>query len=146
MATQQELLRPAGGGRVAAAAEKFSVWSTEERDLPVRFRKRRSRRQSTVNEESEVEKRFAANVESWRRTITTMIDKLGAEQAWKYIDLQPGDSAGSRLTDDADFQALIDYLILRRDVEGCEPDELGGISYISVWFQAEVEKRLIATP
>ena len=48
----------------------------------------------------------------------------------------------TKVTDNADFCDFIDYLILRRDKENCDADELGGLAQLSTAFQREVEKRL----
>lgn len=90
-----------------------------------------------------MEKRFKANVESWRKLIETMLTKVDESQAWRFINLRPrvADTT-STVTDNSDFCEFIDYMILRRDKELCGPDELGGLSFLSVALQREAEKRI----
>jgi hypothetical protein len=131
--------------RVIVAAHKLAVRFTEDTDLPARYRRRAdpSVKIPKVKEDSEIEKRFKANVESWSIVIKTMIGKLDEGQAWRFINLRP-ESIGriGKVTDSQDFCDFIDYMILRRDKERCGPDELGGLALLSVAFQREVEKQI----
>lgn len=131
--------------RIAAAAHKLAVRFTEDADLPARFRRQTdsSVKPRKVKEDSDIEIRFRANVVSWARLIETMISKIDQAQAWRFTHLLPQiDSAITKLTQNKDFCDFIDYLILRRDTERCNSDELGGLALLSVAFQREIEKRL----
>lgn len=131
--------------RIAASAHKLAVRFPEDADLPARFRRQTdsSVKPRKVKEDSDIEIRFRANVLSWARLIETMISKIDQAQAWRFIHLLPQiDSAITKLTQNKDFSDFIDYLILRRDTERCDSDELGGLALLSVAFQREIEKRL----
>lgn len=130
---------------IEIAAHRLAVQFTEDELLPTRYRKTADsdQRKRKPKQDSEVEKRFRANVQAWRNLIETMLDKLQPAQAWRFINLAPevdGDLA--KVTDNGDFCDFIDYLILRRDKENCDADELGGLAQLSTAFQREVEKRL----
>ena len=90
-----------------------------------------------------MEKRFRANVNSWRQLIETMCAKIGIRQAWQFIDISPEIGPTVRkVTDCKDFCNFIDYLILRRDKEQCGADELGSLAQLSTAFQLAIEKRI----
>ena len=132
--------------RIASAAHKLALRFTEDADLPARFRRQTdsSIKPRKIKEDSDIEKRFRTNVGSWARLIETMISKIDQAQAWRFIHLLPQiDGANTKLTENRDFCDFIDYLILRRDTERCESDELGGLALLSVAFQREIEKRLL---
>lgn len=133
-------------GRIALAAHRFAVEFTEDSQLPTRYRKRANPAQKTLKtKNSEVEKRFKEKVESWKRIIETMLATVEAEQAWRFINLAPTvDDNIAQVTDNTDFCDFIDYLILRRDEVNCDADELGGLAQLSVAFQLQVEKQVIA--
>jgi len=93
--------------------------------------------------DSEIEKRFKVNVQVWRSLIETMLAKLKHDQAWRFVDLCPQvDGPIETIADNRDFCAFTDYLILRRDKEKCDSDELGSLAQLSVAFQRQVEKRI----
>lgn len=143
--SQRESGPSAPDERVVVAAHRLAVRFTEDPDLPARYRRRAdpSGKVPKIKEDSEIEKRFKANVESWSKLIKTMIAKLDEGQAWRFINLRP-ESIGRivRVTDCQDFCDFIDYLTLRRDKERCDSDELGGLALLSVAFQREVEKQI----
>ena len=131
--------------KVTVASHRLAVRFTENTQLPARYRKlsHPSRKISKVKEDSGVEKRFKASVESWRQLIETMLGKIDEAQAWRFINLCPQvTGAMSKVTDSKDFCEFMDYMILRRDKEQCGPDELGGLALLSVAFQQEVEKQI----
>jgi hypothetical protein len=72
-----------------------------------------------------------------------MLAKIDNQRAWRFIDLSPEIPPSVRkLTDCDDFRAFLDYLILRRDTEGCCADELGGICRLLSSFQRKIEEWL----
>jgi hypothetical protein len=72
-----------------------------------------------------------------------MISKIDQEQAWRFIHLLPQiEPEITTLTENKDFCDLNAYLVLRRDIELCDSDELGGLALLSVAFQREIEKRI----
>ncbi|MCY2990856.1 MAG: hypothetical protein NTY19_23715 [Planctomycetota bacterium] len=143
--SQREAVLSATDDRVVIAAHRLAVRFTEDADLPARCRRRTdpSVKIPKFKEDSEIEKRFKANVESWRTVIETMIAKLDEGQAWRFINLRP-ESIGriGKVIESQDFCDFIDYMILRRDKEWCGPDELGGLALLSVALQREVEKQI----
>jgi len=131
--------------RIAKAAHTLALRFTEDAELPARFRRQTnsSAKPRKVKEDSDIELRFRSNVESWARLIDTMILKIDQAQAWRFIHLLPQiDGAIAQLTQNKDFCDFVDYLILRRDIEQCDSDELGGLALLSVAFQREIEKRI----
>jgi hypothetical protein len=87
------------GNRVELAAHRLAVEFTDDADLPQRYRKFPSAGKSKkIKEDSEVEKRFRANVNSWRLLIETMCVKILNEQAWRFIELSPEIAAEQGLT------------------------------------------------
>ena len=130
--------------RIELASHRLAAEFTESDQLPARYRKGASSAQKMRKgkEDSEVDKRFRANVQAWRVLIRTMLAKLNHDQAWRFINLSPQiDEPIAKVTDNADFCDFNDYLILRRDKQKCDADELGGLAMLSVAFQREVEKR-----
>lgn len=143
--SQGEAVSSPAHERVTLAAHMLAVRFTEDTDLPARYRNLsdRSRRIRKVKEDSEVEKRFKANVESWGRLIEIMLAKIDESRAWRFINLCPQlDGTIEKVTENKDFRDFVDYMILRRDKEQCGPDELGGLALLSVAFQREVENRI----
>jgi hypothetical protein len=134
----------AADSRVELAAHRLAVDFTEDADLPPRFRKLSSSTKSRkTKEDSEMGKRFRANVRSWRQLIEIMCGKICNRQAWRFIDVSPEIGPTVRkVTDCKDFCDFIDYLILRRDKEQCGADELGRLAQLSTAFQLEIEKRI----
>lgn len=135
--------------RIEIAAHRHAINFTEDLDLPTRYRKRppdKTDEPATPRKQkkdSEIDRLFKANVASWRSAINTMLGKLDHLQAWRFIDLVPDVEPGlSSLTDNKDFCAFVDYLVLRRDKEKCESDELGCLAALSVAFQREIEKKI----
>ena len=135
--------------RIEIAAHRLAINFTEDLDLPTRYRKRPPEKTDKTatprkpRKDSDIDKLFRANVASWRHMIDTMLGKLDHLRAWRFIDLVPAVEPNlSRLTDNKDFCAFVDYLILRRDKEKCGSDELGCLAALSVAFQREIEKRI----
>lgn len=92
---------------------------------------------------SDIEKRFRKNIQSWRTLIERMLAKWDNDDAGRFMNLCPHfDEPIKSVTEIADFCAFIDDLIHRRDKENCDPDELGGLAQLSVVFQHEVEERI----
>jgi hypothetical protein len=130
--------------KVAIAAHRLAIFFTEEADLPARFRKSSSSAKSKiVKKDSELERRFKEDVKLWKQLIETMLAKISNPQAWRFVTLSPEvDATVQKLSDCKDFSDFVDYLILRRDKEQCNEDELGGLAMLSVAFQREIEKRI----
>jgi hypothetical protein len=130
--------------RIAVAAHQLTVRFTDEVDLPTRFRRQKNAtgKQRKINEESDIEKCFRNKVDSWANLIETMLSKIDQSQAWRFLHLSPQiDGKITKLTQNKDFCDLINYLILRRDTDKCESEELGGLALLSVAFQKEIERQ-----
>lgn len=133
---------------VALAARRLAIAFTEDAELPARYRKSAtiSGKARKVKEESEIEKRFKANVDAWRQLIETMLAKINESQAWRFVNLSPRvDNMTEKVTENKDFSDFADYLVLRRDRESCSPKELGGLAMLLTSFQRAVEKRIQST-
>jgi hypothetical protein len=126
---------------IAVAAHRLALRFAVDSDIPRRYRPDYdpSTAQRTRTDTA-IEKRFDTLKQSWEQVILTMLTKLDPDLVWRFINLSPEiDRRLDRVTDCADFQQFIDYLILRRAEEGCDPTELGFIAALSVAFQREVE-------
>lgn len=133
------------GRRIATAATRLAIAFSDDTDLPARYQKSSSGKSRKVTPEARVEKRFRANVHDWRRALETMLAKLDADQAWRFIELCPSaDKPISKVTESKDFCDFCDYFALRRDQEMCGPEELGCLAMLLSAFQRETEKRLKA--
>lgn len=132
------------GQKVVLAAHQLAVDFTEDKDLPPRFRKGTdSAKARRIDNDSDVERRFKDKVKLWKRLIEAMLGKVNSEQAWRFIGVSPKiDPTARKVTDCKDFLDFVDYLILRRDKDDCNDDELGGLSQLLMAFQREVEKRI----
>jgi hypothetical protein len=132
---------------IAVTAYKLAVRFTEDADLPARYRRQSdpSGKVRKMKEDSDVEKRFRANVGAWRQVIETMHVKIETNLACRFISLCP-QFLGTiyKVTDNKDFCDFVDYMVLRRDTEQCTSNELGRLALLSVAFQREVEKRIQA--
>jgi len=142
--TENQLALPCND-RIANAAHKLALRFADDTELPSRFRRQTdsSIKPRAIKENSEIEVRFRANINSWACLIETMISKIDQVQAWRFIHLLPQIEPGiTTLTENKDFCDLITYLVLRRDTELCDSDELGGLALLSVAFQREIERRI----
>ena len=141
-ANQKNLLK---NERIILAAHYLTVLFYEDVNLPARYRRQKELNVNSrkINDDSGIEKRFRNKVVSWANLIEIMISKIGEEKAWRFINIVPEfKGSETRITENKDFCDYIDYLILRRDVELCESEELGGLALLSVAFQREIEKRI----
>ena len=129
--------------QIDIAAYRLAISFSDDSDIPMRFKKK-SEKQMKINPESDIEKRFQENVAHWHRLIVTMLDKLHKSLAWRFINTSPkADKEFTSVADNKDFCDFLDYLILRRDKENCDADELGRLAMLSGAFQRELEKSII---
>ena len=122
-------------------AERFS----ERGDVPKRLQRRpgSSDQVKKTTVDSGVEKRFQENVHQWKQLIDTMLAKISPPLAWRVLKLSPQiEGKLHSVTDCQDFRCLVDYLILRRDKECCDANEVGWLARLSVAFQREIEKQI----
>lgn len=132
--------------RIAQAAHSLALRFSDDADLPARFRRQAntSAKPREVKKDSDLEKCFRSNVDSWARLIETMIAKLDHTQAWRFVHVLPQIEVPiTKIMQNKDFCDFIDYLSLRRDKENCDADELGGLALLSVALQKEVEKHIL---
>jgi hypothetical protein len=138
---------PPAVDRIGVAAHMLAIRFSEDADLPARYRqlKQPSRKFRNSKEDSEIEKRFKLNAESWMQLIHAMLARIDESQAWRFINSSPQfDGGTNKVVEHKDFCDFLDYLILRRDVEHCGSEELGGLALLSIAFQREVEKHIQA--
>lgn len=143
--------RPVAGGsastqgRARLAAQEWAIRYSDDKDLPARFRKKTHRPARRGQHESEqaVEERFQENVNYWQELIGGMLAALSAPLAWRFINCSPRIAEETNsVTQCDDFCQFVDYLILRRDAECCDADELGRLALLLGSFQKEIEKHL----
>jgi hypothetical protein len=133
--------------KIKLTAHRLSVEFSQEKDLPIRFRKKAgiSRQTKKINDNSNVEKNFRSLVTDWTLLIETMLAKIDQKQAWRFIDCNPQiDNKIEKVTDNKDFCDFNEYIILRRDQENCGPEELGGLVVLFNVFQKKVQKHILA--
>jgi hypothetical protein len=130
---------------VSTAALRLAIRFTEKSDIPEScWRKPVSAgKTKKTREDSGVEKRFRENVNQWEKLIEVMLTKIDTPLAERFIELSPRiEGRLQSVTDCEDFCRLIEYLILRRDREGCDANELGWLACLSVAFQREIENAI----
>jgi DNA polymerase III subunit epsilon len=133
--------------RIQNAAFQLAKSFLDASDTPLRFRQKNkeSTRNQKVNTDSYIEKKFQEEVTQWSIVIETMLSKIDNTIAWRFINLKP--EIPTRINSVAnckDFCDFIDYLVLRRDIEKCEDDELGRLAMWSGEFQRRIEKGSIS--
>jgi hypothetical protein len=131
--------------QIETAAHRLAIAFADDTDIPARFRKERSKnvRNKKSSNDSLIENRFKMDVNHWKNLILTMLKKLDDDIAWRFVNISPNvetkvDSAAYN----DDFCLFIDYLVLRRDKEKCDSEELGRLAMLSGAFQKEIEKQL----
>ncbi len=131
--------------RTLNIANQLALKFTDDGNIPSRFKNdktKKERQKSNLN--SLIEQRFQKKVSDWQSLINTMLDKIDNEQqAWRFLLINPivekdiKSAAYSK-----DFGNFIDYLVLRRDKENCESDELGLLAMLHAEFQREIERQI----
>lgn len=92
---------------------------------------------------SKPEQQYLDSVESWKTTITFMLDTLGDNQTIEYLSLVPHSIPGiNTVAQHPGFTALNDYLILRRDVHNCPAEELGNLAMLLTTYQRNIKLNL----
>jgi len=116
----------------------------EASDLPLLFKEKKTvEEKAKPNFNTLIEKRFQEKVKIWEKTITTMLKKHDNKKAWRYLNLKPLSQTNIKSAAyHSDFIEFTDYLILRRDIENCDSDELGCLASLHTAFQREIEKTL----
>ena len=128
--------------QIDIAANRLAISFADDSDIPARF-KSKSDKQKRINLDSSVEIRFIEDVAHWKNLIKVMLDKLEPGLAWRFLNISPKpDDISKSAAYQKDFCDFIDYLVLRRDKENCDADELGRLAMLSGAFQSELEKKL----
>jgi hypothetical protein len=131
--------------QIDIAANRLAISFADDSDIPARF-KSKSEKQKKINPDSSIEIRFKEDVAHWKNLITIMLDKLESGIAWRFLNISPNpDDISKSVAYQKDFCDFIDYLVLRRDKENCDADELGRLAMLSGAFQRELEKKLNPT-
>lgn len=129
--------------RITTIANQLALKFTDDLDIPSRFKNERNseRKKSTLN--SKVEQRFQKKVNDWKDLIETMLHKIDNEKAWRYLLISPTiESNLETVTKSKDFSDFLDYLVLRRDKENCDSDELGNLCMLHTEFQREIVRQI----
>jgi len=106
-------------------ALELAIRYSEDVALPARHRPGYTGK-GRVRAEAAIEEAFQAKVDAYHAAITHMLGHLDSDLAWRVIESAPmsgGDYA--TVTECRDFLRMNDYLVLRRDIEHCCPEELG---------------------
>jgi hypothetical protein len=131
------------GDSIPLAATKLALRFTDASEIPQRFKGGSERVRGGKSRDSMVERRFRARIQGWGRTLENLLNALGEERGWRLIRLAPViEREATRLVDCQDFIALHDFLVHRRDVCDCDPDELGTLATLLTAVQGEIERAL----
>lgn len=125
--------------RLDITATKLAILFCEEKDIPKQFQKGLIK-QSKSGEDTVVMKKFKLNVAHWKTLITTMLEKIEPEFAWRFINLTPIImEEGKSFSQNEDFIKFTDYFIKRRNIENCNAEELGRLAQLHTAFQNIIE-------
>jgi hypothetical protein len=126
-------------------ANQLAFKFSDESEIPSRLKKKdtekKERQKSNLN--SLTEQRFQINVNSWLRVIETILSKIESKKAWRFISTTP--EVEPNIKNSAyckDFKEFNDYLVLRRDIENCDDEEVGLISMLQAEFQKQIDKNI----
>lgn len=122
-------------------ALKLALSFTEEMYIPTIYRKKSVRKTETIKSlESIIRKKFDLNVKHWENLLTTMVSKLDQNKALRYALITPIIEPDiSSVVYCNDFIEFLKYLELRRDIENCDPEELGRLAMLHTAFQRKIE-------
>jgi hypothetical protein len=128
-------------------AEKLAIRFTEIECIPAKYKKTTKKVKLRKNsDESKIQIKFSANITAWHKVIKTLFDKVDKVQAWRFINTEPIIEPDIKnVTLCKDFIDFYDYLILRRDKENCDDDELGNLAMLHTAFQRKIEYRISTT-
>lgn len=129
--------------RITTIANQLALKFTDELDIPGRFKTDSKSERKKSNPNAKVEQRFRKKVEDWKSLINIMLSKVDNEKAWRFILISPKieDNLES-VSKSQDFLDFLDYLIIRRDIENCDSDELGYLCMLHFEFQREIERKI----
>jgi hypothetical protein len=121
-------------------AEELTIMFKDEIDIPERFKK--NSKTKTYKKDSLIEARFKNHIKIWIQTIDSILNNhVDQDQAWRFVKLRPEIDIQSlkKVTKNKDFLDFTDLLIKRRDIDNCDPNELGNLSILHTAFQKKIE-------
>ena len=128
--------------QINTAAHRLAVTFADDNEIPSRYKQSIKKKQINLN--STLEIGFQENVKHWTDVIQNILDRNGENIGWRFINLAPQIQSGiTSVSECNDFEMFNNYLMLRRDVENCSPEELGRLSMLLGAFQREIEKRIL---
>lgn len=123
------------------AAHRLAIKFIEEKNLPLQFRKGNDKLKKT-NENSQLMTRFKSQVNIWDNVVSTMLEKIEPDLAWRIINLNPLiEHETLSVSQNNDFKKFTDYFVQRRDLENCDDEELGCLATLHTEFQRIIERR-----
>lgn len=124
---------------VRLAAHQLAIYFTEDSNLPARHQRNASgkKTRSKTKQDSQIENRFQENLATWEMTLHNMLNHLEHSIAWRLINIQPN-AEQVVLSANADFNAIIDYLIKRKQSNDREAAEIGNLAMLSVAIQKTI--------
>ena len=129
--------------KIEQVALDLALKYEDESNIPLRFRKGKSKNSSEPNLESNIEIKFNTHVKDWKETIRSILNNVNdQDQAWRFILNHPSiiESNLESVTKCKDFLDFTDLLIKRRDIDNCGPIELGSLCILHHAFQKKIEK------
>lgn len=130
--------------QVKTTAIQLAIKFSESSDLPLRYRPTKIKGKiKKIKHDALIEMRFQIKVSAWEFTIKNILTKVEIRQAWRFINITPKKLPNIKsVVNHSDFVSFMDYLILRRDIDNCDADELGCLASLHTEFQNEIEKTL----
>jgi hypothetical protein len=125
--------------KIARTAHELALMFEVESDIPLRFRKSKSKKLP----DPDVERRWQKHLLDWQNTIISIIDNVSdQDQAWRFILTNPrvDVSSSNRVTECQDFLDFTDLFNKRRDIDKCDDIELGTLSILYTAFQRKIER------
>lgn len=127
---------------VVNASYRLAIIFSEEKDIPAQYR-RSSDKQKKKNEDSPIMNRFKDNVNIWKNTVSSILERVEPNMAWRFINLNPRIEENIKsVVYNRDFIEFTNYLVQRRDIEDCDSKELGCLVELHTGFQKKIENEL----
>jgi len=130
---------------IAEFAVGLAVTYSDPSNVPARFRPGGGQAPTKKRNATDagIEMRFRESVVGWAQLIQTMAEKTDQDTAWRLLRSEPVVQPHvTSVTDCADFNSFVDYLILRRDTEVCGSQELGNLCALLSALEAAITRRL----
>lgn len=132
-------MNKASEAAVSVAAHKLAIRFTEDTNLPARLQRNSSKKPTAKasSKDSDISRRFQANVDSWILTVNNLIVELDYALAWRLINLNPV-ATPQELSSNTDFLALINHLQKQRNKKNFNAGEIGNLAMLSVAIQKKI--------